>query len=119
MQKGFAPLAIIFGVVVIVGLAFSGYWYLNKSKSAQEKQQTTSIAPASSPTPSSATLTDSDSTDNLNLSTTIKIPFVRDGSIYLYEEGREKLIAKPKQASTDKACYSLIYPFLSPNGKFI
>lgn len=116
MQKGFAPLIVLIVVLVIGVLAFGGYWFLNKSKPSQVNQVTTNTLPSSNPTPSSPALAESDSLDKLDLPTTIKIPFERDGAIYLYEEGKEKIIAKPTKQGT---CTNLVSPFLSPNGKFI
>lgn len=119
MQKGFAPLIVLIGALVIGILAFGGYWFLNKSKPSQVNQVANTTVPSPASASSAPILSDSSSIDKLNPSAIIKIPFERDGAIYLYEDGKEKLVAKPKQASTDKACYRLVYPFLSPNGKYI
>lgn len=116
MQRGFAPLIVLIGVLVIGILAFGGYWFLNKSKPSQVNQVTNINLSSSSPTPSSSTQAESSGADKLELSATIKIPFQRDGAIYLYEEGKEKIIAKPTKQGT---CINLVSPFLSPNGKFI
>jgi hypothetical protein len=49
----------------------------------------------------------------------IVVPFVRDGSIYLYEDGTETLLVENTQQTTPEACFKLIYPFLSPDGKYL
>lgn len=51
--------------------------------------------------------------------TVVKIPFVRNGNIYLYENGQETLIASSTQKSSFEARYDNAYPFLSPDGKYI
>lgn len=66
-----------------------------------------------------AGLGETTSIDVLNPDARIKIPFVRDGDIYLYEDGIEKLVAKPEQQTSPQACLSIFYPALSPNGKFL
>jgi hypothetical protein len=75
--------------------------------------------PRPSPTAGRATLPDSESIDILDSSAVIKVPFVRDGAIYLYEDGVEKLVAKPAQQTTQQACFNLVYPFLSPDKKYL
>jgi hypothetical protein len=69
--------------------------------------------------PARAPLTETKSIDPLNPLASIRIPFVRDGSIHLYEDGVEKLVAEPAQNSTKSACFDLAYPLLSPNGKYL
>lgn len=64
-------------------------------------------------------LSDIETVESLNPDATLKVPFIRDGNIYLYEDGKEKLVAKPTQKTTETACFHLLYPLISPNGKYI
>ncbi len=74
--------------------------------------------PTSAPTAtaSSYAAAEKQTIDSLNPAAQIKIPFVREGSIYLYEDGQEKLVAAPGGTTSQQACYNLTYPFLSPDG---
>ena len=53
------------------------------------------------------------------LSQGIVFPFVRNGSVYLYDNGTEKLLVSPTQKSTQNSCYNIVYPFMSPDKKYI
>ena len=50
MQKGFAPIIILIGVLIIGGLAFGSYFYLNKNKLPQSSQNLQSNQNNQSPT---------------------------------------------------------------------
>lgn len=107
MQKGFVLSIILFGTLIIIIAAIGGNLYLNKNKSVQKQQITTIGIPGGN------------SISKLNLSAVIKIPFVREGNIYLYEDGKEDLVVKPERPTTQTSCNNLVYPFLSPNGKYL
>lgn len=59
------------------------------------------------------------SIDTLNQGALIKIPFVRDGAVYLYEDGLEKLVATPTGTTSKQNCFNLTFPFLSPDSKYL
>jgi hypothetical protein len=79
----------------------------------------TTLAPDVTATAARTSLSQTSSIDSLDPSAVIRVPFVRDGSIYLYEDGIEKLVAQPAQQTTQQACFNLVYPFLSPDGKYL
>ncbi len=110
--------------VIILILGSGSLYYLSSQKNgiqSKPEQKTISTTPSLSPTSSlpPTTLTEIQSIDKLNPSAIIKIPFVRDNNIYLYEDGQEKLVAKPARQTTQTACNNLVFPFLSPNGKYL
>lgn len=74
---------------------------------------TSTPIPTATITPTRYVLRETTSIDHLNPEAIIKIPFVRDGNIYLYEDGIEKLVAKSTQQT------KIFYPLLSPNGKYL
>ncbi len=123
---------ILIGIVVFILLLSIGGLFLvlsTKSKVPQSSPETklsnkfppteqpTNVIP--SPSITLTTLKETKSIDTLNSSALIKVAFVQNGNIYLYEDGRERLVAKPTQKTTEQACFNLVYPFLSPNGKYL
>lgn len=111
---------ILFALMVgIVGL-------LSQSKNQPQEQSNvsnpnpTGNLTNASPSPTiTVNLTDLKTVDSLNVNAAIKVPFVRGENIYLYEDGKEKLVAKSSQKTTPTACYHLLYPLMSSNGKYI
>lgn len=120
-QKG--NFIVIIAVVIILIIGSGLYFFLNKKANNKqlsiENKTSLSTTPSATPTQSLAQPKDSNTVDKLNSTALIKIPFVRDGSIYLYEDGKEKIVTKSTQKSTQSGCYNLVYPFLSPNGKYL
>src|SRR3990167_1932574 len=58
-------------------------------------------------------------TANINPSAKIRVPFSRNGSIYIYEDGVEILLAKQEFKSTSQQCNNLVHPLMSPSGRYI
>ncbi len=87
------------------------------------KPKTTQLQTANLNTPepsvTTASLQELKSIDQLNPNASIKVAFSREGQIYLYEDSKEKLVAKPARETTESACNYLVYPSLSPNGKYL
>jgi hypothetical protein len=72
------------------------------------------------PTPTLSTdLPDTKSIDILSASARIKVPFIRNESLYLYEDGEQKLVAQPQKQTTSDGCYFLQYPQISPDGNYV
>lgn len=115
---------ILIGVLFIVLVSIILYLVaITKVTDPKSSSQTINTQPVISPTETTivakTTLTETKTIDTLNPFALIKVAFVRDGSIYLYEDGKEKNIAKPALKATREACYNLSYPFLSPNGRYL
>jgi hypothetical protein len=112
-------------LLVLILVSVTSYLiYTNKTKKIDAPlQYNNQTSPVTSPTTEStgikSNLTETKSLDTLNPTALIKVPFVRDGSIYLHEDGNEKLVAKPAQKTTQQACHNLTHPYLSPNGKYL
>lgn len=70
------------------------------------------------PTPTTET-TQSSSITTPTESKGIVFPFVRSGSIYLYDNGTEKVLVSSSQKTTPNACYNIIYPFISPDKEYV
>jgi hypothetical protein len=49
----------------------------------------------------------------------IRFVFMRDNGIYLYEDGAETLVVGSDEQTTPEACFSLLFPALSPDGKYL
>lgn len=105
--------------IIILAVVVGGgglYFFLNKNEDTKQNGNKTVSSATPAVTSSLSQSNDSNTIDKLNAEALIKIPFVRDGNIYLYEDGKEKIIAKPAR---QEVCTNLVNPFLSPNGKFI
>lgn len=128
-QKGNAPVLILM-IIVVLSLGVLVSYLIIK------KDEINAVNPVPSPTSKSTlpvkvdtvdslqsgnrlVLEDEKSQDALDFTAKIKVPFIRNGNLYLYEDGKEKLIAMPKRETTQEACFNLLYPLISPNGKYI
>lgn len=96
-------------ISTILLLALFGviFFYLTKFSQPKVKSGGSSI-----PTPTFKTMETSESRG-------IVFPFVRKGSIYLYDNGAERLLVSPSQRTTKDACYNVIYPLISPDKKYV
>lgn len=118
-KKIFIILAIILSLTAIL------YWFFISNKNSSTKniqvikteriteQKESSLQQKAhhSPTPKPEVI--------ITVNKNVKTPFVRDGNIYLYEDGSEELIVQTNGKSTSKSRHDNIYPFLSPNSKYI
>lgn len=59
------------------------------------------------------------SISSLDPNSAIKVAFIRKSVVYLYEDGKEKIVAKPTKITTAKECFNLSYPFVSPDSKYL
>src|SRR3989344_643278 len=115
---------ILTGILLVILAGVTAYLiFVKNAKEPQSLSQASNNQPVTSPSsmPSTvnANLPETKSIDILNPLALIRAAFVRNGSIYLYEDGKEKLVAKAAQETTQQACYNLTYPFLSPSGKYL
>ncbi len=125
------PIILLFVLSVVYFSSKSGNSIFESigDQSENKSRQTTPTTVANAlPTPvvdtsttstTNAPLADEKTIDVLSVDASIKVPFVREGSIFLYEDGQEKRVAKPSQESTGNSCFHLQYPLISPNGKYI
>lgn len=99
-------LIIVGGVLLLLLVGIGGYLIGTQSGLSKPERSTfnngsTSLSQINSPA------------EQVNL----KVPFVRDGNVYLYESGQETLISA--KAPQTQSAYGNIYPTLSPNGKYL
>lgn len=116
-QRGNFP--IIIGAILILLVLVGGVYYYYQNYA---KKQTNTIT-KSVPTPS----VNEPSVNHQNPQTSlkdinvdgVKLAFLRDGKVYLYQDGKERPILSPdnKSGSTTQTQYT--YPIVSPNGKFL
>jgi len=97
-------------VLMVVILALAGYFLTSKKANSSLELKNTVSTPTGYLNPTQ--------TPNL-IAGDLVFPFVRDGSIYLYGEGREELLIPAAKESTHENRNDNAYPFLSPNGKYI
>lgn len=102
---------LLFVLIGVVGGYFLGF-IKGQSNQSNVSNNSKSIG---SPSP----VSDNTITEPQVLPTAIRIPFVRDGNVYLLDNGQENLIASSTQKSTFENRYDNAYPFMSPNGKFL
>lgn len=92
------------------------------TQASETPTQTEYLYPEITPTPTpfpNTDLAELKPIESLNVSAQIKVAFLRDENLYLYEDGVQKLVAKPTAESSYEGCYFLQYPVLSPDGKYI
>jgi len=99
-------------LLLVLGLGLFSFCFI---KSLQQKTDNDNLL-APTPTPK---ITESFSIAPHPGSKGIIFPFVRSGSIYLYDNGTEEVLVSPSQKTSSNACYNLVYPFISPNKKYI
>lgn len=105
-------IVIILVALLILGGSIGGYFLgINRNKSISGTAQNFT------PTPNANTPTDTEEPQEVK--TGIRIPFVRNGNIYIYEDGQENLIASTTKKSSFESRNDNAYPSLSLNGKFL
>jgi hypothetical protein len=128
--KGNKKVVVIAAVVVVllVALVVTRFFLRNDQgnrKTSGDLLPTSTAIPTTtqvnaSPMPTViVNLTELETISELDVSASIKVPFVREGNIYLYESGLERLVARPSRETTEDACFHLLYPLLSPSGEYI
>lgn len=103
---------LIIGVVVALLIFGVGGYVLGTRKNTVNSSQPVTTLPTNTIQPTSVD-------QQLMVTEKISVPFAREGNIYLYEDGKENIIASSQQKSTFEARYDNAYPFLSPNGKYL
>lgn len=109
-QKGFAPLLILLGVTIIIGI-IGGVYYFSKSRIIQPQSQNpvdTSLIPRSTISSTSV----SESTPTTQISEEVKII---DGSVYRVSAIGKKELLLDKQNYQDKGVSNFIEVSLSPD----
>lgn len=97
--------------LLLVGIGVFYFLVVN-----HQKKQKNNNSPTPKPTAKSYQATEGASQ---KLSQEIIFPFLRNGSIYLYNNSKEKLLVSPSHKTSKNACYNIAYPFISPNKKYI
>lgn len=106
----------LLSIVFLFVFGFTYLYFKDRARLINTAQEQKNESPTMPP----VGLIDKRTVDVLDVNATIKIPFLRNGEIYLYEDGVEKIVARPTEVTNDGSkCFSIIYPMISPNGKFI
>lgn len=132
-HKLIAPLFVAAVLLVLASVSFFAYQYIQsaplplqntplRSTPTPVSEVHTALPATNSPRPTpnlSTDLPEIQSIDELNSSALITVPFIRDEALYLFQDGEEKLVARPTQESTPDACYFLQYPQLSTDANYV
>jgi len=103
-------------VVLLVIVGVGGYFFMTKN--SQEVATNNSIKNEITVYPATPTLIPTIA-DGVLEKAPVKVAYIRGNSIYLYDNGQEKIVATQKNPSTQVKCYYLVVPLVSPNSKYI
>lgn len=113
LKKGFAPIIIILVIAIISGLIAFRVYNCKNTICLKDNNIGLNFFKASQ----SSQNTPFDFHESRFQDNRVKLAFLKDDNVYLYDNGETLLIAQSYSSSEGRIQYS--YPFVSPNGKFL
>lgn len=110
-QKGFSGILILIFILFIVSVGFGGFYYFKSFKQDKDLTESTRLEPVTQDESKTA----SNQSENI---TNIKIGYLKEGNLYIYQDGAEKLLVSPKSSDPTKI-NKFSYPIVSSNGRYL